>query len=152
MRSPFFGSTVKIDFVHASGIFPSLHIWLHILCISLCSSSPPAIIISPFIPSSPGLFPFFSFLIACCISSYKISSSVSSVAGGLIFSSSMCVLSSLFWSVYSSLQYCVHLCLHLSLSIIIFPSLSFIAVCFGCHFLFISFTILYAALVFSSIV
>src|SRR6218665_99445 len=101
--------------------------------------SPPALMISPLIPSFPKLVPFFSWFIALSTSSYRISSSSSSLGGGDIISSSV---SKLFFgpvSLYQqSLQYSVCpscLCffsVQQNFSIIVF----FIAVCLGCHFLF----------------
>src|SRR5207245_1323093 len=53
-------------------------------------------------------------------------------------------------SVYISLQYSVHLSFISSLSIRIFPFLSFTAVVFDCHFLFTDLTSLYTSLDFLS--
>src|SRR6218665_1526703 len=79
-----------------------------------------------------------------------MSSSSSSRCGGEIISSSFS--KSLFFgsvsvSLYKSLQYSAHFSFVSFLFIKIFPSLLFIAVCLGCHFLLMLLTSLYTSLV-----
>src|SRR6218665_725390 len=140
-----------IDFFHSSGVLLSLNAALQIWCISLTTGSP-YFIISPTMPSLPGLLLFFKRCTAFLTSSSSISMSASSL-GGVIVPNSLitCSLTSLFsctW--YSSLQYSVHLCRILSVFISSLPKLSLTIAALGCHFLLMSLIILYTSLVLNS--
>ena len=150
MRSPFFGSTTTMDFDHSTGNLVCCSILLSSLVCSFASSSPPACVASPQIPSGPGLLLCFSLSIAASTSSSRILRHAASCPsslddeGAMLFNSSILLLvSSLSWlsppSLYRLLQYWVK---HLSTSACVCRTspLSFLmVVCFGCHFLFRSF-------------
>ena len=59
---PFLGSVITDDVVHALGHSPACHILLHILVRKTISDSPPALISSPGMLSTPADFPLFSDL------------------------------------------------------------------------------------------
>ena len=58
---PFLCSRTRTDFFHSVGAIPVFHALLHSWCISSIKYGPPCLIISPVIPSFPGLLLFFNF-------------------------------------------------------------------------------------------
>ena len=69
---PFLGSVITNDVVHALGHSPVCHMLLHIIVRKSISDSPPALISSPGMLSTPADFHLFSDLVAASTSVLSI--------------------------------------------------------------------------------